>query len=91
MLFGIVVSFPIRVVRSIEIPPNADVVLRTGSSRGRGTRAAGWFADYITEQRDESMQSLVLEGGIKGWATAGPEYTALMVEYNADVWKNHSS
>lgn len=75
--------------RCIEFPQNADIYI--GSCGGRGTRAAGWFADYIKEQGNESMQSLVLEGGIKGWATAGPEYTALMVEYDANVWKKHSS
>jgi arsenical-resistance protein 2 len=32
------------------------------------------------------MQSLILEGGIKGWAAAGPEYTELMDEYDANVW-----
>jgi arsenical-resistance protein 2 len=63
--------------------PNSD---NTGSSRGRGTRAAGWFADYLEERQDGELKSLVLEGGIKGWATEGAEYTALMDEYDAAVW-----
>ncbi|KAJ5929547.1 Rhodanese-like protein [Penicillium verhagenii] len=54
---------------------------------GRGTRAAGWFAGYIEEQKDGVMESLVLEGGIKGWAAAGDEYTRLMDEYDASKWK----
>jgi hypothetical protein len=58
-----------------------------GSSQGRGPRAAGWFADHLAEQGDSNMQSLVLEGGIKGWATAGPKYTDFMDEYEAQAWK----
>ncbi|KAK9342813.1 Rhodanese-like domain-containing protein [Lipomyces starkeyi] len=63
------------------------IVWYCGSSRGRGTRAAAWFADYIKEQNDPTLKSLVLEGGIKGWATAGEEYTALMDEYEESYWK----
>jgi arsenical-resistance protein 2 len=37
------------------------------------------------------MQSLVLVGGIKGWATAGPEYTQWMDEYDEAVWSKESS
>lgn len=33
------------------------------------------------------MQSLVLLEGIKGWATAGPDYTQQMDEYEEAVWK----
>ncbi|KAJ6155085.1 hypothetical protein N7470_005651 [Penicillium chermesinum] len=61
------------------------VVWYCGSSGGRGTRAAGWFADYLAE-RDTRLQSLVLTGGIKGWASAGPEYTEWMDEYDAAAW-----
>jgi arsenical-resistance protein 2 len=32
------------------------------------------------------MQSLVLVGGIKGWATAGVEYAQRMYEYDEAVW-----
>ncbi|KAJ5840750.1 uncharacterized protein N7525_005938 [Penicillium rubens] len=58
----------------------------TGSSRGRGVRAANWFAEYLEEQRDMTIKSLVLEGGIKGWATAGKDYTQLMDEYDELKW-----
>jgi arsenical-resistance protein 2 len=44
------------------------------SSRGRGNRAAGRFADYLGDQGNMSMKSLVLRDGIKGWAAAGSEY-----------------
>jgi arsenical-resistance protein 2 len=30
---------------------------------------------------------MILEGGIKGWAAAGPEYTKLMDEFDVSVWK----
>ncbi|CAN9164047.1 unnamed protein product [Alternaria alternata] len=56
------------------------------SSKGRGTRAAGWFADYIEDQKDEQMQSLVLVEGIKGWAKAGGEYAQWMDEYDDEFW-----
>jgi len=57
-----------------------------GSSRGRGHRAAGWFADYVTEKGDTVMKSYTLEEGIKGWAVAGEEYVKLMDEYCEAVW-----
>ncbi|KAE8351244.1 Rhodanese-like domain-containing protein [Aspergillus coremiiformis] len=69
----------------------AHVVWYCGSSRGRGVRAAGWFADYLDEQGETFLTSLVLEGGIKGWATAGPEYTEWMNEYDAAVWLKSTS
>ncbi len=58
----------------------------TASSRGRGTRAAGWFSDYLSDQGDGDMQSLILVNGIKGWATAGQEYTEWMDEYDESAW-----
>ncbi|CAG8887035.1 unnamed protein product [Penicillium egyptiacum] len=62
------------------------VIWYCGSSAGRGTRAAGWFADYLEDQNDTEIKSLVLSGGIKGWAAAGLEYTSLMTGYDASVW-----
>ena len=59
----------------------------TGSSRGRGPRAAGWFDDLIQEAGVKGVQSLVLEGGIKEWATAGPAYTKMMHGHDEAVWK----
>ncbi|KAL4933305.1 putative arsenate reductase (Arc2) [Aspergillus undulatus] len=65
-----------------------DVVFYCGSSQGRGTRAAGWFADYIKEQGgDAKVRSWKLEGGIKGWVKAGEEFTALMDGFDAAVWE----
>lgn len=58
----------------------------SGSSKGRGTRAAGWFADYISQLDDENMSSSVLIGGIKGWVAAGNAYVELMDGYEASLW-----
>lgn len=58
-----------------------------GSSGGRGTRAAGWFQDYLDEKGDKDMESVILRGGIKGWATAGEEYVKWMDEYDESIWR----
>ncbi|QKX55850.1 uncharacterized protein TRUGW13939_02949 [Talaromyces rugulosus] len=68
-----------------------DVVFYCGSSRGRGPRTAGWFADYLESQGNTSIRALVLKGGIKGWVAAGDEYTALVSGYEASVWKSEQS
>ncbi|KAI0401932.1 Rhodanese-like domain-containing protein [Xylaria palmicola] len=56
------------------------------SSQGRGTRAAGWFNDHIQEQGDIEMQSAILLGGVKGWATAGEEFVWFMDGYVPEHW-----
>lgn len=59
-----------------------------GSSKGRGTRAAGWFDDVIRDRRGtDALRSVVLEGGITAWANAGPEYIAWMADYDAGFWQ----
>ncbi|WEW59258.1 hypothetical protein PRK78_004727 [Emydomyces testavorans] len=63
------------------------VIFYCGSSQGRGTRAGGWLADYLAEHGDTEMQSLVLEGGIKGWVRAGEEYIKYIDGYDEAVWK----
>ncbi|KAF1960729.1 hypothetical protein CC80DRAFT_396618, partial [Byssothecium circinans] len=62
------------------------VIWYCSSSRGRGTRATGWFEDYLKSEGDTSMTSLVLAEGIKGWVDAGPEYVVLMDEYDPKAW-----
>ncbi|OTA01497.1 arsenate reductase Arc2 [Trichoderma parareesei] len=62
------------------------VIWFCASSRGRGPRAAAWFNDYLAKCGETDMESLVLLGGIKGWATAGDEYVSWMDEYEASVW-----
>ena len=63
-----------------------EVIWWCGSSRGRGTRVAGWFEDYIKTQSGSSMRSMILEGGIRGWATGGDEYVKEMEGYEERVW-----
>lgn len=65
---------------------NTNLISHTASSRGRGPRVAGWFADYLADHKDESMESLVLAGGVKGWATAGEDYVKYMTAYDESVW-----
>ncbi|KAH7176080.1 Rhodanese-like domain-containing protein [Dactylonectria macrodidyma] len=62
------------------------IIWYCSSSRGRGTRAAGWFCDYIADRGDGEMESLVLLEGIKGWATTGGEFVEWMDEYDAAAW-----
>ncbi|KAF7557163.1 hypothetical protein G7Z17_g870 [Cylindrodendrum hubeiense] len=64
------------------------VIWYCSSSRGRGTRAASWFGDYIADSGDGEMQSLILVEGIKGWATAGEEFVEWMDEYVTAAWIN---
>ncbi|KAK9452436.1 hypothetical protein V1511DRAFT_485046 [Dipodascopsis uninucleata] len=85
-LYGILPTFYALVAKA----QMKDVVWYCGmvSSRGRGTRAAGWFADLLEDQGESSMRSWVLEGGIKGWATGGKDYTERMCEYDISVWES---
>ncbi|EEU40605.1 uncharacterized protein NECHADRAFT_19682, partial [Fusarium vanettenii 77-13-4] len=62
------------------------VIWYCSSSRGRGPRAAGWFSDYIASCGDNEMESVVLQGGIKGWATAGDKFVEWMDEYDPCFW-----
>ncbi|KAI9879094.1 MAG: hypothetical protein M1830_009613 [Pleopsidium flavum] len=63
------------------------IIFYCGSSRGRGTRAAGWFEDYILDRGNEQLGSYILAEGIAGWAAAGDEYTSLMDEYQKGHWQ----
>lgn len=59
-----------------------------GSSRGRGTRAAGWFQDLLDDRQVSGMTSAILLNGVTGWARAGEEYTGLMEGYDPEKWSN---
>ncbi|EHK18290.1 uncharacterized protein TRIVIDRAFT_47227 [Trichoderma virens Gv29-8] len=63
------------------------VIWYCSSSRGRGTRAACWFSDYLEEKGDESIQSLILLEGLKGWAKGGPEYVNWVDGYEKTYWE----
>jgi arsenical-resistance protein 2 len=73
-------------IDSSDWPPNVKLMSCEGSSRGRGSRAAGWFSDYVQDQNHTKMKSYALEGGIKGWATAGEAFVKMMDEYDASAW-----
>lgn len=68
------------------IGTNRECIYYTASSKGRGNRAAGWFADYLSDQGDVERESLVLAGGIKHWVAGGLEYTQWMDEYEELAW-----
>lgn len=58
------------------------------SPGGRGPRCAAWFLEHVRNvAEDNDMQVMTLEGGIKGWVKAGPEYTQLMDGFTEDYWK----
>lgn len=65
---------------------SALTLIVSGSSRGRGTRAAGWFADLLAAKKDTSIESLILEEGITGWASAGDDFVMQMYEHDASKW-----
>ncbi|GAW22545.1 hypothetical protein ANO14919_120840 [Xylariales sp. No.14919] len=67
------------------------IIWYCGSSRGRGTRAAGWFNDHIREQGDENMRSVILTGGIKGWANSGEDFVEFMDGYVSEYWTQFQS
>ncbi|POR31063.1 Uncharacterized protein TPAR_08731 [Tolypocladium paradoxum] len=63
------------------------VIWYCSSSRGRGTRAAGWFQDHIIDcGGGDSMESLILHEGVKGWALGGSQFVEWMDEYDAAPW-----
>ncbi|KAK2591266.1 hypothetical protein QQS21_011047 [Conoideocrella luteorostrata] len=71
-----------------KIPSVLTLMGIAASSRGRGSRAALWFQDFLDDHGDSYMESLILADGIKGWATAGDDFVQWMDGYQADVWPN---
>ncbi|KAK6364999.1 hypothetical protein LTS17_011695 [Exophiala oligosperma] len=70
------------------------VIFYCGSCGGRGPRAAGWFADYIEDQTatkpsdtSSTVQSAILQGGVKGWVAGGEEYIKYMDGFEKGVWE----
>lgn len=55
------------------------LTLHSGSSRGRGSRAAAWFRDYLQEQGKTHIRSVILEGGFKGWMASGEDFVQKVV------------
>lgn len=70
--------------------------IKTDSSNGRGPRAAGWFADLLNEKvnggskGENEMESLILDGGIKGWALGGDDFVQMMDGYVETNWTSMS-
>lgn len=58
-----------------------------GSSNGRGPRCAAWFLEHVRATGDEDMQVMTLEGGMKGWVKAGPQFTRLLDGYKPQYWE----
>lgn len=46
------------------------------------------FKEFIDAAGDEQMQSMVLEGGMKGWVKSGPQFTRLMDGYKESYWQD---
>ena len=84
-LSGIVVSSPLELIASISLDQTSKLMF-IGSSRGRGTRAAGWFDDLIKARGDTNMKSVILSEGINGWAQAGAEYIPEIVGFDQQFW-----
>ncbi|TKX22862.1 rhodanese-like domain-containing protein 3 [Elsinoe australis] len=66
------------------------VIFYCGSSCGRGPRAAGWFDDFLQDHKLINTRSIILEGGIKGWAKAGKPFTDFMDGFDASKWSDGS-
>ena len=79
-MLGYSVGFLNTHVRITNITP-------IGSSKGRGTRCSGWFADFLQDKGETELQSLTLEGGIKGWVKAGEKFTQEVDGYEPEYWK----
>ncbi|KAI0965813.1 Rhodanese-like domain-containing protein [Xylaria arbuscula] len=62
------------------------IIWYCGSSGGRGTRSAAWFNDHIQEQGDKNLKSVILAGGIKGWAKSGGDFVQFMDGYVPEHW-----
>ncbi|ETS80711.1 hypothetical protein PFICI_08240 [Pestalotiopsis fici W106-1] len=58
------------------------------SSRGRGTRGADLFSNYLQARGDSVMESIILVEGIRGWANAGDKFTDWLDEYDASYWES---
>ncbi|KAK9475852.1 hypothetical protein V1514DRAFT_286607, partial [Lipomyces japonicus] len=66
--------------------PISEVIFFCNSSRGRGPRVAGWFADHLKSQNNIKIKSLVLIGGVKEWMSSGSEYVTQTDGYNKSKW-----
>ncbi|KAG1731568.1 S-adenosyl-L-methionine-dependent methyltransferase [Suillus lakei] len=50
-----------------EYGKTKQVIFYCGSSKGRGSRCAAWYQDYINGKGNTESKACVLEGGYHGW------------------------
>ncbi|KAG1861334.1 S-adenosyl-L-methionine-dependent methyltransferase [Suillus subluteus] len=50
-----------------EYGKTKQVIFYCGSSRGRGSRCAAWYQDYLNGEGNTESKAYVLEGGYYGW------------------------
>ncbi|KAG1834884.1 S-adenosyl-L-methionine-dependent methyltransferase [Suillus variegatus] len=50
-----------------EYGKTKQVIFYCGSSRGRGSRCAAWYQDYLNGKGNTESKACVLEGGYYGW------------------------
>ncbi|KAG2067141.1 S-adenosyl-L-methionine-dependent methyltransferase [Suillus decipiens] len=50
-----------------EYGKTKQVVFYCGSSKGRGSRCAAWYQDYLNGEGNTESRACVLEGGYHGW------------------------
>jgi arsenical-resistance protein 2 len=65
-----------------------NIFIHCGSSQNRARRGWGYFQDLIEAEPEEfgMLKPQVLQGGIKGWAKRGSDYTSLMDNYDQSKW-----
>jgi len=57
------------------------------SSRGRGPRATGWFADYLKEKDGPSMESSPWREASRAGRVEEINFVKLMNGYQEEAWK----
>lgn len=67
---------------------SVDLSSTLGSSKGRGSRAAGWFSDLLQDHSIDNIKSVVLSGGIAGWVQGGPDFVEWIEGYDEGAWKS---
>lgn len=82
-----VVWYCCRLLPVLRGGDQANVLDCTASSRGRGTRAAGWFCDYLEKKGDESVQSLIVLEEVRGWVKGGAEFINWIDGYDKAYWE----
>ncbi|ETN45254.1 uncharacterized protein HMPREF1541_10131 [Cyphellophora europaea CBS 101466] len=79
-------SLPVLLKICQSLPHVQQVVWYCGSSKGRGSRAAGWFSDLLEDHGINNIKSVILSGGITGWVQNGPDFVNLTEEYDERAW-----